>query len=374
MADVPNSFLPLDGLAVGHSKKYGRSSRDTSFLQPLQGKAYWAPRFNFHGTIPMYTMSVVVSFGASFRASGTLPMVTMRAHGGWRSSTKLPIITMVGHAIVVSQWDSSTTYPLFTMNAQFNSGSNWSVSNVLPMLTAQTRMGWRSSTKLPMISMSASGTHSVTAAASMLLPMYTMHNDWHVESMPFTSHTTVPMLVSGMYINASMLLPMYTMAAMGKLTTAQFEAWCMNLRTKAVTHWTNLPFTQLATINGKTYGIGAAGLYLLGGDTDDGDPIQWSFETGLDDFDKSGIKRIPYLYLNGIIDGEVEITLIDDRNREYTYYYNTMSRGPVHMPHRRKLGNGIRTRNVAFRIASTTGAYVELDALEPEITVTQRSI
>jgi hypothetical protein len=86
------------------------------------------------------------------------------------------------------------------------------------------------------------------------------------------------------------------------------------------------------------------------------------------------VKHIPYLYIDGIIDGEVQITLIDDRNREFMYEYDTQQRGAVHQPHRRKLGNGIRTRNVAFRLGSDSGAYAEIDSLEPEATVTQRSL
>jgi hypothetical protein len=45
------------------------------------------------------------------------------------------------------------------------------------------------------------------------------------------------------------------------------------------------------------------------------------------------------------------------------------------MPHRRNLGMGVRTRNIAFGAANgPTGAYMELDGLEPEATVTQRSV
>jgi hypothetical protein len=189
----------------------------------------------------------------------------------------------------------------------------------------------------------------------------------------------LPALVAGPYGTARLVLPMLvvrggqSLGAVPELAGA-FEGWLLNTRNGAITRITNFPFTQFASVGNKTYAVGPGGLYLLGGEKDNGADINWKFETGLDDLGKPGTKHIPYLYLDGIIDGVIQITLIDDRGREFAYEYNTKTRGAVHLPHRRKLGNGIRTRSMAFRISSDMGAYIELDALEPQITVTQRSI
>jgi hypothetical protein len=202
-----------------------------------------------------------------------------------------------------------------------------------------------------------------------------------VFSYPGSGSIFLPMLVAGPYGSSRVSLPSLQAVGSQIILPATgpdyadwgFEGWVVNTRNETITRFTNFPFTQFATVGNKTYAIGADGLYLLGGETDNGAPIVWQFETGLSDLGRPGLKHIPYLYLDGIIDGSVEIVLLDDRNREFAYHY-TAQRGGVHLKHRRKLGNGIRTTNMAFRIKSDTGAYIELDALEPEITVTQRSI
>jgi hypothetical protein len=89
---------------------------------------------------------------------------------------------------------------------------------------------------------------------------------------------------------------------------------------------------------------------------------------------ESDMKRIPYVYIDGIIQGSIDIAVLtDDPAKTYVYEYVAVARAQ-HKPHKRKLGNAIYTRSVAFRLNSVTGTYVEIDRIEPEIMVTPRRV
>lgn len=365
-------LLPLEGLASS-GKKYGASGV-SSHLEPLtaSGRSYYHSSGAM--TIPMMTMAMSFMQGATFNAALTLPRMTMSAGGGASANLTLPMLTMTASGTVVGWAYASIDLPMLTMDAHGITGAGWSARLTLPLLTASMRLGWRGRAVLPALTMAGSFSAMERFTGAMVLPLLAVTGNVVPYSYPWRAALTLPMLVAGPYGFAHLTLPRLTMEAVMSSVLVDFEGWVVNVRNRGITRFTNFPFTQFVTAHGKTYGVGAGGLYELGGNTDAGEPIQWEFETGLSNLGRPGLKHIPYLYLDGIIDGEVEIALIDDRNRVFAYHYNTKQRGAVHLQHRRKLGNGIRTTNVAFRLRSTSGAYIELDAIEPEVTVTQRSI
>jgi len=158
--------------------------------------------------------------------------------------------------------------------------------------------------------------------------------------------------------------------------TGVFEGWAWNVRTGGATRITNLPFLQLLQVpGGPLLGIANDGnVYQLTGDKDLNQPIPWEFETGLADMDESAMKRVPYVYIDGIVQGTIDITVLTDNpGKTYTYEYEAVDTAH-HKPHKRKLGNAIYTRSMAFRLSSDRGTYVEIDSVEPEIKVTPRRV
>jgi len=379
--DADDFLLPLEGLASGNGKAltYGMSGA-ANHLTALQATGSVYAHSSLHATTPMqklvFTMNRV---GAVFTGAMTAPMATMNGRGGDTAELTTPMQVLAATGTVPIIASAALTAPMQVLAGHMIVGSMWSVALRTPMQLASTRTGWNVVLATPMQRMAAHITAMEYARANLVAPAPRITGTMSVYSYPWSAAMRTPMIVAGPYGIARLTTPMQKIAAMF-LIPATFEAWLMNVRNNGVTRWTNFPFLQVVQAGGDTYAVGNDGnLYLMGGDLDASvaaplTPIQWQFETGLSDLDSPGVKHIPYLYLDGIIDGEIQIVLLDDRGREFAYEYDTKDRGAVHMTHRRKLGNGIRTRNVGFRILSTTGAYIELDSLEPEATVTQRSI
>lgn len=219
-------------------------------------------------------------------------------------------------------------------------------------------------------------TANETIRAALLLNQLGASSSLSLYGFPITGNLVLAPLYSSSGSKGVATLP--GLVARGILLdpTSVFEGWATNLRTGGTTRLANLPFLQMLQVpGGPLLGIANDGnVYELTGDKDIGQPIMWEFETGLSDLGQAGMKRVPYVYVDGIVQGSIDITVLtDDPAKTYVYEYVAVDRAQ-HKPHKRKLGNAIRTRSVAFRLSSVTGTYVEIDSIEPEIDVTQRSV
>lgn len=363
-------LVPLDALG---GNTYASRSGTTNSLREIQaeGRAYY--HFSADLTLPMLEVRFTATKGDSTSADFYLPRLTAFGAFGGHAAVSLPSLSVAGTMTLPVWANGAFDLPLPTADGTGTAGVSYAGAITLPALTVAARLGHSVALLLPALRVTGSAWAMESGSLAATLPVLRVSGTLSLYSGVGRGAITLPVLVSGPYIVGRNALPMLLVTGAFALPTT-YEAWVLNVRNNGVTRWANVPFTQILQHGDQTLMVGDGKLYLLGGDLDVAAPISWSFETGLDDMGKPGLKHVPYLYLDGIIDGEVQITVLDDRGREFAYEYDTKQRGAVHQPHRRKLGNGIRTRNVGFRISSTTGAYIELDALEPEATITQRSM
>ena len=374
-------FLPLDGLG---GRKYGRTARDSAGkLQPITGRGYSTTHLSIAGTFAAMTMTGKVSPGGVANIDASFEKLVMVGYGGATLAMALPTLTMTGHATTRERGELVMTFPALTMTGQGQVGAVGTATMVFQRMTMTGQSGWsvgggagagNGVLAFPAMTMEGSGrTEEQGSLVASFRPMRMTGNGLRYSEVGslVASFQALRAADRGSLVMAFQPMQMYASQAVMALT----EGWALNVRNGAVTRLTCWPFSQFARVSGKTFAVGDGGLYVLGGDTlgDAVTPIPWVFETGRSDLGSPAIKHVPYLYMDAIIEGDIEVTLIDDRGREYRYKYKG-ALGPVHAPHRRKLGNAIRTRNVALRIASPKGAYAEFDALEPEVNLTQRSL
>jgi len=162
------------------------------------------------------------------------------------------------------------------------------------------------------------------------------------------------------------------------IIAAIYEAYAINLRhapgdqapVNEVTRYTNFPFTQIVRFRGSYFGVAADGLYQLGGDTDDGEPIAYSVKTCASDFRAPELKTIASAYLAGRL-GPLTVTLHAGEDGAESYNYTT-PRGPTAKAHREKFGRGVKNRYFALALAGED--EMELDSIELEINKMSRRI
>jgi hypothetical protein len=374
MANTHDSYLyPLEGFASS-GKKYGATSDTQSVLQPLTGTGGEYEHSDANFSLPSLSLAATGAGGYTARSAFSLPKLGATIYMGHHAAFSLPALTGSSGVTVFPVAHASFELPSLTASSTVLAGTTSKARFSLPSMTVSMTFGGHSSFALPSLTLTAQVWAMESSNADLDLPSLRCSATSSVYSSPTFVAIALPALQAGPYGDARVELPSLFLVSTAEVSDdGAYEGWVMNMRSGGVTRVTAWPFKQLVRCGDRLFAVGPTGLCLVGGDTDNGTAIPWEFETGLSDLGSPGLKFVPYLLMDGIIEGRIKIEVIDDDAKRYDYNYESRT-GPLHNPHRRILGRGIRTRNVAFNLSSTYGAHLELDALEPEFTVSQRSV
>ena len=143
-----------------------------------------------------------------------------------------------------------------------------------------------------------------------------------------------------------------------------YVAWVTNLKGAAPYEYTNFEFNSFAVIGDMVLACKNDGIYELTGDTDDGDPIQVAWKTGLMDFGSPYMKRMTDAILAYSSDGDMilRVTTTDEGYKQ-EYYYTVSDTHGVVKEGRVKLGKGARARYWQFELENVDGADIDLDSM-----------
>ncbi len=135
--------------------------------------------------------------------------------------------------------------------------------------------------------------------------------------------------------------------------------WAVNTRTSATTEYTGYEFRSFTRTGRRYLAAGRDGLYVLDGDTDDGEDIIADLKSGFAQFAGSRFTTIRAAYIGLRGTGEFLFRIIDGAGvtRDYKALVQDMRTAKVNT------GRGIRTRYVAFELVST-GQDFTLDTVE----------
>lgn len=145
-----------------------------------------------------------------------------------------------------------------------------------------------------------------------------------------------------------------------------FEAWVVNVETKAPWQYDNYPFNSFAKAEGEYLALSSSGLYELSGDTDDGDIINAIIRTGLENFGSSNMKSIPVAYFGYTSGGRVLFkTITTESGDKIERWYelkektaNDTTEGKV------KMGRGVRAVYWQFEIENIDGSDFDFDSVK----------
>jgi hypothetical protein len=160
-------------------------------------------------------------------------------------------------------------------------------------------------------------------------------------------------------------MPMYQLSArMTQAVTAAFRAWALNLRTRALTEYTNFSFNSFASYAGKVYAAGPTGVFEVGAqDTDAGTAIDASARTGKHHFGTTLGKRVPRIYLGHHAAGDLEFRTMtgEGGTRAYLLPWNNVT----DLQQRRvPVGRGPKSVYWQFEVANRGGVDFDLDNIQ----------
>ena len=159
-----------------------------------------------------------------------------------------------------------------------------------------------------------------------------------------------------------------------------YEGWVLNVDketdTQAFSKYLKYSFNSIVQLKGKIYGASESGLYLLEGDTDDGEPIPAAIRTGLMDLGARQIKDAKNFYLGYTGDGQLvlkALSLQGGKRRE-DWYLVRQSASDGFRTGRAKIGRGLRSTYWQFELANVEGSDFDIDGVTLEYQVLSRRI
>lgn len=368
----PLSGHALSGVNAGHAfgHLYLTGDAASGILQPGMGIMRGDARFR-----PLQ-VSIQYTVGGHDTGAGRLQKLRARGYTGHRATGRLRQLTSSGTLIARETMTGAVSLHPLVGAGHLLTGYTMVGAARFSRMRVSGRTGHRAAGTLQRITAAGTLTANETLRGAVALQGLRATGNTSVYGYLMSGAVVLPALVGGGSFRGTAVLSGLTAQGVLTDTAGVFEGWIYNVRSGSVTRLTNLPFTQLLQVpGGPLLGISTNGnVYSLDGETDAGVRIPWLLETGLHDFGQAGMKRIPYLYMDALIEGKIQIAILTDKtSKTYSYNYEAVA-DAGHHPHKKRIGNAIYTRSVGVRLSSTDGVYVEVDNLEPELDITQRSV
>lgn len=153
----------------------------------------------------------------------------------------------------------------------------------------------------------------------------------------------------------------------------EYIAYTINTESRAATKYTQYPFNSFAKINGRQRGATDTGIFKMGGDTDDGEPIAARLRLGLSSLGTQIVKRMPAAYMGYSASGDLFVKVVTastiDGEREANVYRLIVRAANTTREGRVPFGPGIKSVYYDFVIENIDengagGADFALDMIE----------
>lgn len=330
------------------------------------------------GAITLTGRFKVVASARRVGVSGAMlegPSLALTAFGGGAAKIKLPRLTMSGAGTIPVVARADLTLPSLQLEATGTASETWSVDAQLPGGFIVTGHGGGTAVltiKGPFIT-SAEAVTVERAEAYLTGPgFYSVTASAHVDGTG-SAILTLPALQPAPSGQAWLVLPSLTLRAFAEETVvASYESYAINLKTGAVSHYTNFPFDNIVRFGDRFYGVKSDGIFELTGNTDNGTNIDAKVTTFMTDFGSPNNKRVLWTYLLGRLDDGMNVTVNTDEGLSYTYPTVGANDGSMRT-HRAKVGRGLKGNYFSFTFENVDGADFEIDHVDVLFDVTTRA-
>lgn len=145
--------------------------------------------------------------------------------------------------------------------------------------------------------------------------------------------------------------------------------YATNLQTGAVGRYEGFDFSGFCNVGMVSYGWKSDGLYVIGGDTDQGTPMQAAVDFPAEDLNTGVHKRLTSIYLGLATDGQVFLRMVDDNERQVTYRALPRSN-----EYRADIQKKASSRYWRLRLELVDPTYATLDTVEWWLNTTGRRL
>ena len=145
------------------------------------------------------------------------------------------------------------------------------------------------------------------------------------------------------------------------------QGWILNTEAAMpISEYDNFKFDSLTQFKGVFYGTSDSGLYVMGADTDAGEPIMSELSSMMLDFGTSRQKRMRSAYLGYTSESELvlKVRSVSDGQLFEHWYKASPITAAAPRGGRISVGQGLRSRYWQFELTNVDGGDFEIDQLE----------
>ena len=327
--------------------------------------------FTLDVAMPMPAVSASIVERALNTIAAPLPMPEVEFVGGASVATAMPMPTVEFEGTTTLLVHIDAVMPMATVEAAITKTEDVSIAATLPMPTVQAFVGAQVDAAMPMPVVYVESTTGGVLSITAVMPMPQVDAGISAEGT-VSIEVEMPMLVSGPWGTIVAVMPMALVEVVARsVVTVTYEAYSINLapvgkqKVRPVTRYTNRPFSGMVRWQGNWYGWGPDGLYLIGGDDDDGAAIPWSWHTAVTNFGSRQMKVVRETFIHGRLGATVSASVSIGEAADVTYAA-VIERGRTAQAHRIKYGRGLKAEYWSFGLADVTGSAMEVDSMQHE--------
>jgi hypothetical protein len=285
---------------------------------------------NSDATLPIIAGQSVASTSRVGVSDVTLAQIVALSQAGGigaESAQALPILESVGDGVLHRVGEAVITLPLVTGESDGVTGRAGASELVLPMLSAQ------------------SAAAAISAGASILvLPSW---------------------VASGIGQSPAGTVAPGTAAAQG-------QTFALDTKDYALTEFVGATFNSYAYMGDVLLAANEDGVFVIGGSTDNGTPIDARVTFPLPD-DESRLRRLARLTVGYRNDGDLRLSVQADDGEQYEYILEETGRDECH-PNRVRIGKGIKGRYWTLTVENVGGADFAIDAADVDWEILSRRV
>jgi len=165
-------------------------------------------------------------------------------------------------------------------------------------------------------------------------------------------------------------LPRMTGSGIEVPVTILYKGVAINASHFAITEYKDFPFNSFAYFNGQYLGANGNGIFVLGGNKDNGKDISASIELPPVDFGEGFIKRAREAWFTYRADGQ--LTLVIRLDEHETWESTLELAGARSHEERVKIARGIRNRFLGFGVRNEAGCDFDIESLRVLVDPIQR--
>ena len=232
---------------------------------------------------------------------GAAPAASLVAAGGAHAALAGPSGTLAAEASLGRVAWAELTAPAARLEAAGSLGTLGGADRRAPVGVLTAAAGGTTEISAPAARLDAGGVVGIAAGATLQAPAADLEASGTVWLLG-RAELRAPALTATPYGSAALAGPSPLLRASGSMLLAVvYEAYAVNLKTNTegggneVTRYTDFPFTQIVRFGNHHYGVAPDGLYRLGGELDNGQPVRFDVQTSTMDFE-ADTRKTPVMW------------------------------------------------------------------------------